>query len=154
MRYYKKYIVQTKVYGPDGKPVPFEILANNTGCLAIDEATETGAKTVAFLDGLIEKHIGGVEKMSKEEYAELKKKIESAKQPAKAEAAEAEPQADGNADEAKAAKIPATTLLARAIESSKPAGARTCPRCGGEGRCKQCGGKRTCFKCKGRGWLA
>lgn len=71
MRYYKKIYPKVKLYAKNGQSVPFELLNTNIGVIKLDE--EKDKEFVDFLDGLIKANIGGIFKITEQDYENLKK---------------------------------------------------------------------------------
>lgn len=68
MNYYKKELLSTPLYLPQGRRVPFEDVGGDTGVVA----TEDGSLIVE-LDGAVKRRIGGIVVINQGTYDDLKK---------------------------------------------------------------------------------
>lgn len=76
MKYFVKYVVSNRIY-VNGSPVPFEILADDVGVIALDD-NSSDPNTQAILKALTAaaaNRILGVGEITREEYEELKKNL-------------------------------------------------------------------------------
>lgn len=72
MKFFKKSNPGNKIIGRDGKPIPFERLADGSlGIISADEDKQD--RLIEALMSYVDKKLGGVTEITKEEYEELKK---------------------------------------------------------------------------------
>lgn len=69
MKYFAKELVQNKLIGKDGKAIPFERIAGNTGVIKLDDADPR----VEVLSKYVADGIGGVVVIDEATYEDLKK---------------------------------------------------------------------------------
>jgi hypothetical protein len=80
MKYFLKHLVSNVMF-VNGKPVPFEVLADNIGVIALPEESPD-PENQALLKALTSaaaNHILGVEEIDKDRYEDLKKNLPSRK---------------------------------------------------------------------------
>lgn len=69
MKYFKKENIRSFIYGPDNKPVAFNLVAGETGIIALEDNDPVAAQLAEFAG----KRMGGVVVISAEIYESLKK---------------------------------------------------------------------------------
>lgn len=79
MRFFVKEILANPLIY-NGQQIPFEPVGDGDGLIGLDETRD--AQLIAFLDGLADKRLGGVYRVSAEVAAELKKKPRRLRRPA------------------------------------------------------------------------
>lgn len=81
MKYFKKENARNPVFGANKQAIRFEQIGGDTGVIALDELKPEDAPNLAVLDGLADKRVGGVVRISAEIYDSLKKNAASTPSP-------------------------------------------------------------------------
>ncbi len=77
MKYFLKEIATNPITGPDGTPVPFDVLPSNTGLIALDD--EKDKATIELLSQAAKDRRGGVVEIDAERFDSVKKNREGLK---------------------------------------------------------------------------